>query len=360
MRLCVVVGTRPEIIKMASVIEELRRRGREFHLIHTGQHYDANMSDVFFEELGLPTPDRNLNVGSGTQAQQTASALIGLEATFRELAPDLVLVEGDTNTVLAAALAAVKMHIPVGHVEAGVRSYDLRMPEEHNRRLTDHLSAHLFAPSERAAETLRKESCHGRIVVTGNTVIDACVRYGPKAKASPIRSQVRFPEFALATAHRAENVDDPAALREFCRLFAECPVPVVYPVHPRARERLRKEGLESGLESSGNVMLSPPLGYFDFLSLFMTCRFVLTDSGGIQQEATAPNLRKKVFVLRESTESVEAVEAGFAEVVGTRAAPVLERLRAFVREDWTPPTAFPYGEGDAGRRIVDALEAESR
>lgn len=361
MRICVVVGTRPEIIKMASVVHELRDRGRDFVLVHTGQHYDRNLSEVFFRELDLRTPDVNLEVGSGTQAEQTATALMRLERAFVDLAPDVILVEGDTNTVLASALAAAKLGLPVGHVEAGLRSYDRRMPEEHNRRVTDHVSTYLFAPTERAAETLRKESCWGSIHVTGNTVIDACLRYGPAAvDTSSVLRQIPFAPYALATAHRAENVDIPAVLRQLFTIFTECPVPVVYPIHPRTRERFREAGLEADLVASKNVALLPPVGYFDFLAILMRSSFVLTDSGGIQEEATAPNIQKKVFVLRESTERPEAVEAGYAEVLGTDVQAVLDRVRRFLADGWTPPGTCPFGDGLAGRRIVEALEATAR
>ncbi len=357
MRICVVVGTRLEIIRMARVIHELRARQADFVLIHTGQHYEANMSEVFFRELELPSPDVNLETGSGTQAEQTATALVRLERAFEDIGRDVVLVEGDTNTVLAAALAGAKLGIDVGHVEAGLRSYDLRMPEEHNRRLTDHLSAYLFAPTGGAAETLRKEACWGDVHVTGNTVIDACLRYGPKAEEkSEILREIPFDRFALATAHRAENVDDPEVLRQLFHIFTHSPIPVVYPIHPRARRRFRMAHLEADLEASDDVALLSPLGYFDFLSLLMRCTFVLTDSGGIQEEATAPNIRKKVFVLRESTERPEAVDAGYAEVVGTEADGVLRRLRRFLEEGWSSDSPSPFGDGDAGRRIVDCFE----
>src|SRR3989475_9747700 len=181
MKICVVVGTRPEIVKMAPIIHELKNRHLDFSLVHTGQHYDHDLSQVFFEELDLPPADVNLETGSGSQAEQTATALVRLESTFRKISPDLVLVEGDTNTVLAGALAAAKLGIDVGHVEAGLRSYDLRMPEEHNRRLTDQLSSYLFAPTSHAAYTLQQESCW-HAFLTGNTVIDACIRYGKKAQ----------------------------------------------------------------------------------------------------------------------------------------------------------------------------------
>ena len=350
MRLAVVVGTRPEIVKMASVIHELRGRGADFTIIHTGQHYDRELSAQFFEELGLPRPDVNLETGSGNPGEQTATALQRLERAFLDDRPDLILVEGDTNTVLAAALAAAKLGVRIGHVEAGLRSYDRRMPEEHNRRVTDHVSDLLFAPTEHAATTLRGESCPGEIHVTGNTVIDACLRYGPRARPPP----VELPDqFALATAHRAENVDDPVVLRELVDIFVHCPVPVVYPVHPRTRLHLENAGLVKVLESSGNVQLLPPVGYLEFLGLLLRCEFVLTDSGGIQEEATAPNVRKKAFVLRESTERPEAVLAGYVEVVGTRAAPVVARIEHFLAESWNPTAESPYGDGTAGQRIAE-------
>jgi len=344
---------------MASIINELRDRQVDFTLIHTGQHYDNNMSNSFFEELELPSPTINLDIGNGTQAEQTATALVRLEEAFRNFSPDFVLVEGDTNSVLAGALAASKLGIKVGHVEAGLRSYDLRMPEEHNRRLTDHLSNYLFAPTTRAASTLRAESCWGSVYVTGNTVIDACLQYGPKARrVSPIMSRIPFEEYALATIHRAENVDNPSILRELVELFRRSPVPVVYPVHPRTKERLVSVGLWDDLENCPDVVLLPPVTYFDFLTLLMNCNFVLTDSGGVQEESSAPNIRKKSFVLRESTERPEAVEAGFSEVVGTKAEKILTRMKEFLGEDWVPPIESPFGDGTAGLRIVSTIESE--
>jgi len=341
---------------MASIVHEFRARGHEFAFIHTGQHYDPQMSAVFLQQLDLPSPSLNLATGSGSQAEQTATALVRLEEAFLRLRPEVVLVEGDTNTTVAAALAAAKLGIDVAHVEAGVRSYDLRMPEEHNRRLVDHLSAYLFAPSEGALTILRKEACWGDSYVTGNTVIDAVVRYGSQA-LPPAGLGDRPPNaFALATGHRAENVDDVGILREMCEVFARCPIPVVYPIHPRARKRLQSSGLEAKLHASRNVTLLGPLGYLEFLWLLRACRFILTDSGGIQQEATAPSVEKKVFVLRETTESTEAVDAGYAEVVGTNPQVVLPRLEDFLSERWTSPGKHPYGQGDAGRRIVEILE----
>jgi len=359
MDVSIILGTRPEIIKMASIIKEMEKHGIEHNIIHTEQHYDYNMNKIFFNELGLPQPDYSLSVGSGTQAQQTANAMVKIEKIFRKEKPCLILVEGDTNTVLAGALAAVKLHIPVGHVEAGLRSYDIRMPEEHNRRLTDHLSHLLFAPTDFNANTLRRENVWGKIFITGNTVIDACLEYLPVAeKISSIMEKIKFDRFVLATAHRAENVDELNVLKNFVRVFTNCPLPVVYPIHPRTVKRLKEFGLYEKLAGDKNIQLIEPVGYFDFLVLMKNCSFILTDSGGIQEEATAPNIRKKVFILRKSTERPEAVEAGYAEIVGTDAKNVLKRVNEFIKNPETPKVSSPFGDGNAGKKILDIVKDE--
>lgn len=357
MVIAVVVGTRPEIVKMAPIITEFRQRQVPFSLLHTGQHYDWEMSEAFLEELGLGAPDTHLQVGSGSHAEQTAQALVGLEAAFLTLEPEIVLVEGDTNTVLAAALAGAKLGIAVGHVEAGLRSHDLRMPEEHNRRIADHLSAYLFAPTNVAEENLRAESVWGQTYVTGNTVIDALLRYLPLAEAkSTVLQALRYEEYCLATVHRAENVDDPGTLKEIVTLLTSLPVPVVYPIHPRTRARLKEAGLYESVADNENIQLLPPQGYFDFLMLMKRSRFIVTDSGGIQEEVTAPNLRKKVFVIRRKTERPEAVAAGFAELVGPRAEVALERVQAFLRGKDSLDASCPYGDGRSGQRIAELLQ----
>ena len=352
----VVVGTRPEIIKMGPIIFQLQKRQLDFNLVHTAQHYDVELSSIFFNDLGLPSPDHVLDIGSGSQGEQTGEALIRLEKTFVDCAPGVVLVEGDTNTVLAGALAAAKLGIDVGHIEAGLRSHDLRMPEEHNRRLTDHLSSYLFAPTKVAEGNLKKENVWGRIWITGNTVIDACLTFMKTAEEkSAILDRVEFDKFCLVTAHRKENVDDPKVLSDFVEVFCRCPVPVVYPIHPRTVKMLKTYDLYGKLSESENVQLLPPIGYLDFLRLMGDCEFILTDSGGIQEEATSPNIRKKVFVLRISTERPEAVEAGYAQVVGTSAKDVLDAVTRFVDEGETPSGPSPYGDGKAAERIVDLL-----
>jgi UDP-N-acetylglucosamine 2-epimerase (non-hydrolysing) len=361
MQVSVVVGTRPEIVKMAPVYFALTRTKLAPRLVHSGQHYDYRMSQVFFEELGLPEPDSFLNVGSGPPGQQTGDALAKCEREFSETHPDAVLVEGDTNTVLAGALAASKRHIRVGHVEAGLRSYDLRMPEELNRRLTDHASDYLFAPTEDSVRTLKGEGVWGKIFKTGNTVIDATLRYLPKAtKKSSIMWQVPWKNYALATLHRAENVDNPETLADMVKVLDQCPLPVVVPLHPRTDLRLREYNLKEKVARSKNIQVMPPAGYFDMLVLMKNSSFIITDSGGIQEEASSPVIRKKVFVMRKNTERPEAVKAGYCEVVGTDPKKVLKAIKTF---DDDPKTRFrpcPYGRGDSGTRIVAILAKELR
>ncbi|MBN1677273.1 MAG: UDP-N-acetylglucosamine 2-epimerase (non-hydrolyzing) [Candidatus Thermoplasmatota archaeon] len=357
MRTSVVVGTRPEIIKMAPVYFALEKARLGPRLVHSGQHYDYEMSKVFFEELELPEPVAFLGVGSGLPGQQTGDAIIKFEREFSEREPDCVLVEGDTNTVLAATIAAMKKHIKVGHVEAGLRSYDLRMPEELNRRLTDHASDYLFAPTEESVKTLRKEGVWGKVFKTGNTVIDATVKYLPKAmKRDKVMWDVPWKNFALATFHRAENVDDPKTLEGIVRVLCECPLPVVLPLHPRTDLRLRERGLKSVLEMSKNVELLRPAGYLDMLLLMKNSSFVMTDSGGIQEEVCSPAMKKKVFVIRKSTERPEAVRAGYAKVLGTNSKSILRELRRFAENPRTSFKPCPYGKGDSGQRIASILK----
>jgi UDP-N-acetylglucosamine 2-epimerase (non-hydrolysing) len=282
--------------------------------------------------------------------------MMQMDQLLNKIEPSIVMVEGDTNTVLATALAANKSVVPVGHVEAGLRSFDLRMPEEHNRRLTDHISGFLFAPTEKAKANLEKESVWGKIFVTGNTVIDAVNQHLPIAeKKATIMEKVPFKQFALATAHRAENVDNLEVLKTFMEVFAESPVPIVYPMHPRTKKRLQENNLYSHIERLKNVLVLPPLGYLDFLTLMRKCKVIITDSGGIQEEATAPSIRKPVLVMRLSTERPEAAEAGFAKVVGTEKKQILSALNS-LGDFKNLPSVSPFGDGYAAERIVDILK----
>ena len=355
----VVVGTRPEIIKMAPIIDALQKRRVPHIFVNCGQHYDYNMSRQFIDDLGLPSPDHEYRLRAYSQGEQTARILTQMEQLMKDARPSLVLVEGDTNGVLATSLAAVKLGISVGHVEAGLRSFDLRMPEEHNRRLTDHLSEYLFAPTETAASNLKRESVWGKIYVTGNTIIDAVTQHLPIAEEkSRILEAVKFERFALATAHREENVDNLKILESFIETFADAPIPVIYPMHPRTKKRLRQNKIYDRIKKLGNIQVLPPLGYLDFLVLMKKCEMIVTDSGGIQEEATAPCLRKPVLVIRLSTERPEAVEAGFAEVVGTEKRRILEAMNRTLQRRKELPSISPYGDGKAAEKIVATVRKE--
>lgn len=353
----VVVGTRPEIIKMAPIIRALKKKQIPFLLVHCGQHYDYNMSQQFIENLELPAPDYSFKIRNTSPGQQTAQIMSKMDKLLKQNPPCIVLVEGDTNTVLAAALAANKRCIPVGHVEAGLRSFDLRMPEEYNRRLTDHVSEFLFAPTARSETNLQKENVRGKIYVTGNTAIDAVNQHLQIAEhKSTILKQIRFEKFALATAHRAENVDDVNVLESFIDVLEDAPLPVVYSMHPRTRKRLRQNGLLSHVLKCKNVQVFPPLGYLDFLVLMKQCELIITDSGGIQEEATAPSIRKPVLVMRLSTERPETVESGFAKVVSTDKNKVLTAITEALAKRGELPSKSPYGNGDAAEKTVKIIQ----
>jgi UDP-N-acetylglucosamine 2-epimerase (non-hydrolysing) len=353
----VAVGTRPEIIKMAPIIYALQSATIPFVFLHCGQHYDYAMSQQFIEELKLPPPNFSHEIHETHPAMQTASITTAAAKVIKAVNPCLVLVEGDTNTVLATAIAANKLKIPIGHIEAGLRSYDLRMPEEHNRRLTDHLSTHLYTPTKKAKQTLIKENVWGEIHLTGNTIIDAVLQYLPIAeKTSQILSQIIFEDYILATAHRQENVDNPTVLKNLIEIFTQSPIPIVYPIHPRTRKRLKQNHQWQKLSKSKNVQLLPPTSYFNFLVLMKHTTLIITDSGGIQEEATAPPIRKQVLVTRLSTERPEAVEAGFAKVVGFESKSVLKNLEESLNEKKQLPRISPYGDGKAAEKIVYTVE----
>jgi len=356
----IIVGTRPEIIKMAPVVRAFKEKGLPFLFVHCGQHYDYNMSRQFIRELELPPPDYSFNFKAYSPGLQTGRILAMVERVIKKVKPEIVLVEGDTNGVLASALATVKLNLSVGHVEAGLRSFDLRMPEEHNRRLVDHLSRYLFAPTENARKNLERESVWGSVYVTGNTVIDSVLQHISLAeKKSNIMDKIRFRRFALVTAHRAENVDNPVVLKNFIDAFTKAPIPVVYPVHPRSKKRLRQQKMWKKLSEVDNVQLLPPLGYFDFLVLMKNCDMIITDSGGIQEEATAPAIRKPVLVIRLSTERPEAVETGFAKVIGVKKHNILNVMEKTLNERRELPKISPYGDGTAAKKIVDIFNTGS-
>jgi UDP-GlcNAc3NAcA epimerase len=347
-RVLTVIGNRPQFVKAAAVSARLRRHAQEV-LVHTGQHYDDALSEVFFSELGLPRPEHRLDLGGGTNTSQTARMLEALEPLLATEAPDAVLVYGDTNSTLAGALAAAQAQIPVAHVEAGMRSYDRTMPEELNRVLTDHASSLLLCSTEGAAATLRDEEVGGEVVVVGDVMVDVFELVGPRARerTSVLEAlEVDPGEYVLATAHRAGNVDDPARLARLVELLTAVPGPVVLPLHPRTRARLESAGL---LDALDGVVLAPPLGYLDFTALLLHARAVLTDSGGVQKEAYLAGL--PCVTLRDTTEWRETVEAGWNTLVDLDARQALAALERPVPEA-RPPL---YGDGQAGARVVEAL-----
>jgi UDP-GlcNAc3NAcA epimerase len=351
MRIATVVGNRPQFVKAAAVCGPLRAHHEEV-LIHTGQHHDSALSGIFFEELGLPAPDHDLGVAGGSNASQLARMLTALEPLLEAVAPDAVLLYGDTNSTLAGALAAADRGTPAIHVEAGMRSFDRSQPEERNRVLTDALSALLLCSSESAVRTLAAEQVPGRAVLVGDVMVDVALATRTRAlgRLEPLaRAGVVPGGYVLATAHRAVNVDERGALERLLAVFEAVEAPVVFPVHPRTRARLGSYGLTERAQRAAT--LTDPLGYLDFAALLHHARAVLTDSGGVQKEAYLAGV--PCVTMRERTEWTETVAAGWNTLVGldpqaTRAALAL-----------TPPAERPalYGDGDAGRRVVEAIDA---
>ena len=354
MKVSVILGTRPEIIKFSPIICEFERLGLDYFILHSGQHYSYNLDRVFFEQLRLPEAKYNLDVGSGSHGLQTGRMLIGIEDVLKRERPDVALVQGDTNTALAGALAAVKLQISVGHVEAGLRSYDRSMPEEINRLLADHCSDLLFAPTVKAKQILLGEGIpESRVYVTGNTVVDALYRNLRLAeKRSEVLNSLGLEKrrFFLVTVHRQENVDDKerfSKILEGLKLVHErFGFPIVYPVHPRAAKRMR----EFNLKPKG-IRLIDPLDYLSFLLLESCARLVLTDSGGVQEETCI--LRVPCVTLRYNTERPETLEIGSNILAGVEPNVIVEKTEFMLkrRRDWPNP----FGDGKAGIRITKIL-----
>jgi UDP-GlcNAc3NAcA epimerase len=351
MKVLTVVGNRPQFIKAAAVSRPLRREHSEV-LIHTGQHFDDELSRVFFEELGLPSPDRELNISRGSNTSQTSRMLRALEPVVGEVKPDAVLIYGDTNSTLAGALAGAQVRIPVAHVEAGMRSFDRSMPEELNRVLADHASRLLLCSSDVAVANLEREGVDGRIELVGDVMVDMAASVQPYARqrVELVRNRGLEPgEYLLVTAHRAGNVDDPERLGLLVELLASLPYPVLLPLHPRTHVRLRTAGLLERLQRREQMIVTPPLGYVEFTALLCNARAVLTDSGGVQKEAYQAGVR--CVTLRPSTEWVETVESGWNTLVD------LDPTAARAALEQALPEQRPslYGDGRASERVVDAL-----
>jgi len=360
MKILHVVGARPNFMKVAPVLAQLKKDPRiEQVLVHTGQHYDANMSDVFFQDLGMPPPDAHLGAGSGTHAQQTAKMMIEVEPVLTRHRPDVVVVAGDVNSTVAVALVAVKLWMPIAHIEAGLRTFDWRMPEEVNRVLTDRMSELLFTPSRDADENLAREGIDMRRVhFVGNVMIDSLHAALPRARQSRIHEQVgvRKGEYALATLHRPSNVDEPAALAKLLDVLGQTAanIPVVFPVHPRTRARLSADAaLRRQLEAAPGLILIDPVGYLDFLALTSNARLVITDSGGIQEETTALGI--PCLTVRKNTERPVTVEIGTNTLVGTDPSEIVPAAIAVLEGRGKKGRVPELWDGRAAERIARIL-----
>lgn len=354
-KIAIIVGTRPEIIKMSPIIKECQKKKINFFVIHTHQHYSENMDLLFFREINLPTPKYNLITGSGTHAQATATMLTSIEKILIKEEPKIVLIEGDTNTVLAGALAAVKLHIKIGHVEAGLRSFFKEMPEEINRVLTDHCSDYFFAPTLKAKKNLLKEGIsEKKIFITGNTIVDVLKKEIKIAAKSDIlkRFLIKKNNYFVLTMHREENVDNKKTLKKILQgidlIYKTFKLPIIYPIHPRTKKRLEyfKIDLPSG------ILKTPPLGYLDFLKLEENARLILTDSGGIQEEACI--LKVPCVTLRNNTERSETIEIGANILAGTESKKILTAAKIILSKTREWPN--PFGNGRAAQKIIKIIK----
>lgn len=348
MRVLSIVGARPQFVKAAVLSREFRRAGIAEMLVHTGQHYDAQMSDVFFKELDLPIPHRHLGVGSASHGVQTGEMMIRLEPVIQDAAPDVVLVYGDTNSTLAGALAASKLHVPVVHVEAGLRSFDRTMPEEINRLVADRLADLLLAPSEEAARQLRREGTTAPIEVVGDVMVDLALQVAGTLPSRPAildRFNLTSKRFALATIHRAGNTDDAPRFASIVAGLRALPLPVIFPVHPRTRALCN--ALCVG--TADNIVTCEPLAYGDMLALQVHARVVLTDSGGIQKEAIT--VGTACVTLRETTEWTETLADEWNVLAGADS----NRIVAAASRPVPSTRIYPYGRGHSGERMVAAM-----
>lgn len=350
MQVLSVVGARPQFVKLAPIAHAMAGRA-EHVVVHTGQHYDELMSDVFFRDLSIPAPDENLAVGSGKHGAQTGAMLAGLEEVFEKYRPDWVLVYGDTNSTVAAALAAVKMHLPVAHLEAGLRSFNRRMPEEHNRVLTDHAADLLLAPTEVAAEHLRAEGLAKRTVIVGDVMTDVLMKTRSQVVDMPLPEGVVAGEYYVATIHRPDNTDDPVHLRGIIDGLAELDHPVLLLAHPRLVKHAADHGI---VLDAGSVEVRPPLPYPQLLHAVDHAAGIVTDSGGLQKEAFL--LRTPSTTVRPETEWVETVELGWNELVAPSAAAIAMAVK---RPRPVDTDSAPYGDGNAASRVVAALLART-
>lgn len=359
MKVAFVVGARPNFIKVSPVVREMNRRGGfEIVLVHTGQHYHFNMSEIFLRELGLPSVSYNLGVGSGTHGYQTGKMLIELDRVLLQEKPDLVLVPGDTNTTLAGALAAYKLHIPLGHIEAGMREFIWR-PEEINKKVADHCSDYLFCPTPTSVRNLVAEGIpKERIFHTGDVTYDIFLQEAAEIDAALVcqRFGLTVGDYAVATAHRAETVDQPADLTAIVDALTGLPFKVVFPVHPRTKKNLTQFGLMERLESASNIRLMEPVGYRDFLGLLLGSGLVITDSSGVMKDAYYSG--RHSVIMDSTTEYTELVDLGVTTLAGKRSETITEACVSHFGRLLPATNDKPLGDGNASRMIVDIISRE--
>jgi len=352
MKIVTIVGARPQFVKAASVSREIRKKHTEI-LVHTGQHYDRNMSDIFFEELNIPKPDYNLEVGSSSHGKQTGEMLAKIEEILLKESPDYVLVYGDTNSTLAGALAGAKLHIPVVHIEAGLRSFNRKMPEEINRVMTDHISSLLFVPTDTAVENLKNEGISEGIYNFGDVMYDATLYNIETAEKKSVildKLKLNSKDYLLATIHRAENTDNQENLKNILEAFMQSGKTIVFPVHPRTVKKISEFGLNNLLNSAINIKIIDPVGYLDMLILEKHAEKILTDSGGVQKEAYF--MKVPCITLRTETEWTETVESGWNTIVNTDTDKILKAVDSTYIPENHPDF---YGNGKAGEKIAQVL-----
>jgi len=365
MTIAIITGTRPEIIKMYPIMKQFDSRSIDYKYIHTGQHYDYNLFLKFIEEFEIREPDICMSADVSNPVNQVANIMEKIGIVINELRPSLVLVEGDTNSVLASALAALKSKIPIAHIESGLRSNDWKTVEEHNRKIVDHVSDILFSPTDVSTKNLQNEHVHGKIHTVGNTVIDAVNLCLAKERTNNNKTDSDWfhslgiyeqsADFILVTIHRAENVDDINVLRHVLMALSDSNLKYIFPVHPHTRKVIQEYGLTRYI--GNNIRLIDPLGYLDFLKILSRCRFVITDSGGIQEEITSPQINKRAIILRDCTERPESVVSGHSVLCKIEHRTILEQIERFDMDDSNKiTTGSPYGIGDSAVKITDILD----
>ncbi len=356
MKIVSIVGARPQFVKAAVVSEQFRSKGISEILVHTGQHYDFNMSEIFFEELGIFKPQYNLGVGSGLQGEQTAKMLVGIEKILLKEKPDFVVVYGDTNSTLAGALAAVKLHIPIAHVEAGLRSFNKNMPEEINRILTDHSSDLLFAPTDTAVKNLRKEGIYKDVYNAGDVMFDIALKVSKSVNDYRVLNKFKlFPKkYILTTIHRASNTDSKVNLESIFKALRKLSetYKIFFPIHPRTQKAMDLYGI-SGLVESSNLILSEPVSYKEMIALERNAKVVITDSGGIQKEAYF--FKVPCVVVRNETEWVELVNAGWNFLSGVKTDSIIKTAEYVISKEKFPTWKPFFGRGNASSKIVEVL-----